>query len=492
MPEFLQGWMIRLGRGRAVLVLVAGGLTVFAVLAIARWVSRPAMVPLLPGGVALEDVGRIATHLDDDGVNYQLVMGGSQIVVAEQDLARARVALAADGLPAKGRPGFELFDRPAWGMTDFTQRINYRRALEGELERTIAQMRGVATAQVHVAMNESSSFRRGSQPEAASVVLTLENSGRPAADLVEGVASLVASSVDGLDSDRVTVMDDTGHLLSAATEAGSTQGETKRQLGLRREIEGYLERKAEDLVGQVVGPGNARVRVAADLNFDKVDRTTQTLDPDAQITTHEERTEVVPSEGQVGAASTAMSAQYETTRSVETYSGAPGTIRRLSVAVMLNEREAGDAGVAAWSAAELKRMETLVANAVGLDRNRGDVIEVTAVPFAPAPVAQPTTETGPGFIVAIPRYRREILGGIALLLAFILGLQVLRTLKASLVLPAGGAVGSLGAGGAEGALDAGREAGAVSAASPYAGMLQKSAGAPDLSARVLRAWMKES
>lgn len=492
MPEAIRSWLEGAGRSRALLIMGAGVLAIVAILGIARRAAAPEWVPMLPG-LALEEVGKVTAHLDETGVTYRLARGGSEILVSEDELARARVSLAREGLPTRGRPGFELFDRPAWGMTDFTQRINYRRALEGELERTISQMRGVELAQVHIALNESTGFKRTSRPEAASVVLTLSTGARPGQDLVEGITSLVASSVDGLASERVTVLDDTGHLLSAAVEPGSTDGLTRRQLQLRRETEQYLEHKAEDLIAEATGAGNTRVRVAADLSFDKVDRTTQTLDPDQQMTTQEERSEITPGEGQAGAGSSAMSAVYEAGRTVETFSGAAGAIRRLTVAVLLNAGPAAEgAEPRAWTAAELTSIETLVANAVGIDRVRGDQISVVSTPFAPPTPIVPIEQPVPSVFVRLPEYRNEIVTGVALLLAFILGMQALRTLRASIPpRPAQNPV-ALPAGAADGELGAHQDPAAVAAASPYAGLLARSAESPDMAARVLRAWMKES
>src|SRR5207237_3655917 len=114
--------------------------------------------------------GQMTDRLDQAGVKYKLERGGADVLVAATDLAKARVALARGGMPNAGRPGLELFDQPSWGMTDFTQRINYRRALEGELERTIGKIRDVQSAEVHLALNETSSFRQAEKPGRASVV----------------------------------------------------------------------------------------------------------------------------------------------------------------------------------------------------------------------------------------------------------------------------------------------------------------------------------
>lgn len=491
MPEAIRNWLEGAGRSRALLVGGAGLLAILAILAIARSAAAPEWVPMLPG-LALEEVGKVTAHLDEAGVGYRLERGGTEILVRDDELARARVSLAREGLPARGRPGFELFDRPAWGMTDFTQRINYRRALEGELERTIGQMRGVEAAQVHIAMNESSGFRRASQPDAASVVLTLSAGARPGRELVDGVTSLIASSVDGLASERVTVLDDTGRLLSAAIEPGSTDGLSRRQLQVRRDTEEYLERKAEELIAEATGVGNTRVRVAADLSFDRVDRTTESIDPDQQITTREERSEIVPGEGQQGAGSTAMSAAYEAGRTVETFSGAAGTIRRLTVAVLLNETPASEGEPRAWTAAELASIETLVANAVGIDRVRGDRISVVATPFVQPNQVAPAGEPVPTPLMRVREFRREIVIGVALLLAFILGMQVLRVMRATLApAPVEGAVAALPSGG-EHALEQPSDEAEPAPASQYAGMLARSVESPELAARVLRVWLKES
>src|SRR5690625_629290 len=160
MPTFLQELIDRLqSLDRRIVIGVTGVIAVLLIWSISYWATRPEWVVLMPG-LDLESVGEVTTRLDEERVPYRLQRGGTEIQVNEKDLARTRVLLAQSGIPRKGRPGFELFDQPSWGMTDFTQRVNYRRALEGELERTISQMRGIESAQVHLAMQESSVFRR--------------------------------------------------------------------------------------------------------------------------------------------------------------------------------------------------------------------------------------------------------------------------------------------------------------------------------------------
>jgi flagellar M-ring protein FliF len=427
MPETLRDLIDRYGRRRSAIIAAIGVLTLLAIIGLSRWATAPAWVPLMPD-MTVDEVAAVAAVLDENGVRYTLRAGGSRLEVADADLARARVLLAQNGgLPQRGAPGFELFDRPSWGMTDFTQRINYRRALEGELERTIGRMDGVEAAQVHLAMNETSSFRARGQDAAASVVLTLRSNTRPTADFVEGIASLVSSSVGNLAPDRVAVLDHQGRLLSGAVDAAGVSGAaSRRQLALRREVESYLEQKAEDLVARVMGPGNVRVSVAAEINFDRVDRTVQKVNPDDQTPTRQERTDIIPAEGQVAASSSAISSEFETSRTIETFSGAVGGVSRLTVAVLLNETP--DSTGVPIAPGVVQQVEALVANAVGLDTQRGDAISVIAVPFGsndvPVVVAPPVT-----IIERVQEIQRPLVGLIAILIAAFIGWQALRAVR---------------------------------------------------------------
>jgi flagellar M-ring protein FliF len=263
----------------------------------------------------------------------------------------------------------------------------------------------------------SSAFRRSDKPTEASVVLKLKDGSAPPADVVQGIAHLVASSVDGIVSENVTVLDDAGRMLSDDNEAGSLAGLTSRQLGVQREVEGYLEKKAERMVAQIVGAGNTRVQVSAAINFDRVERTTESVDPEKQALATEQRAEITPG-AQGGAASSNVAMSYENTKSTESFSGAIGNVRRLTVAVLVNDRlAAGEKPTATpRTAAELARIDTLVRSAVGLDSARGDVLSVVNVSFdAGLPAAGDSLPT-PTLLERVQTHQKPLLTGFALLL----------------------------------------------------------------------------
>jgi flagellar M-ring protein FliF len=270
-------------------------------------------------------------------------------------------------------------------------------------------------------------------------------------------------------------------------------------MGVQREVEGYLETRAEDLIGQIVGRGNARVQVAAMVNFDRVERTTQTMDPDKQVTQQEQKAEIVPgAQGGAGSSNTATS--YENSKSVETFSNAIGSLRRLSVAVLVNERMTGTADKPAFTArtaAELARIDTLVRTAVGFDSARGDVVSVVSVPFTlpPPAVAEPVTKTT--VLTKVREYEKPVLNMLALALAFVIALLALRSLKtpASEALERGADQAALPAPGmaaTAGELPRTMPERAISASAIIRDRVVATVEEqPEVAARLLRSWMKE-
>lgn len=488
MADPVQQVVERAGGWRRLATLGIGVAAIALFAAVAKWATRPAWVPLA-SGLSIETTGPISDHLDQAGIAYRLERGGTEITVAAPDLARARVALARDGLPQAGRPGLELFDKPAYAMTDFTQRINYRRALEGELERTIGKMRGIEAAQVHLALHETSSFRAAQQPAEASVVLKLRGNAAPAAEIVRGIAQLVASSVDGLESDRVTVVDDGGRLLSLPNESESSAALTSRQLAMQREMEDHLREKATDIIDQIVGRGNSRIEVSASVNFDRLERTRTTVDPQAQVTASEQKAEIIPG-AQGGAASSNAATVYENSRSAESFSAAIGGIRRLTVAVLVNTQPR-DSALAA-RAIDLPRIDTLVRHAVGYDSTRGDLVSVVGVPFATEAAAAVSAELPkPGLVEKVQNNERLILNIAALVLAFVIAFMALKSMKrVAAAAPQSAPALAGAASGTRGVESPGRPM--MPPTDSRARVIASVEQHPDAAAKLARAWLKES
>lgn len=411
-----------------------------------RWASQPAFVPLF-ANLPLAEAGRVADKLTADGVPYRLTNGGTAVEVSSADAARARVSLAKDGIPASGRPGLELFDKPAWGMTDFTQQVTYRRALEGELERSIRGLQGVEDAQVHLALAQTSALRRLERPAEAAVVVKLRAGTSLGSDAVRGIAYLVSSSVEQLSADRVAVLDDAGRILSMPTDDSSGVGLSTRQLEMTRAVETHLAQKVTDILAGVVGPGASKVQVSARLNFARVDRTVESYDPEGQVIQSEQKSETSAgaalADGELPQSSSTNI--FQNTRRIENTSAAVGDIQRLTVAVAVDERVSAPAPAAAGAAAPaaprteritpetLARIESLVRDAVGLDSARGDRITVTAMPFqvslAAAGLGAPAASTGGMMNRALPlaeRLARPVFGLIGILLTFLIASRMLR------------------------------------------------------------------
>lgn len=492
MTEALTRLMDR-GRGadRIPLALV-GGAALLVVILLVRWGTAPTWIPLFDR-IPLETAGEVTAILDEQGVTYQLTNGGTGIQVREADLASARIALAQQGLPAAGRPGFELFDQPAWGMTDFTQRVNYRRALEGELERTISNMRGIEAAQVHITLPERAIFRRDAPAPEASVVLKLRGGMQPDRGTVEGIAFLVASGVEGLSNESVRILDDAGRLLSTPDAGPGGGALSGNQMALRQEVEGYLEGKAEELLDRVMGPGNASVRVAADLNFDQVGRTVEAFDPEQQVMAREDRAEITPGTPEQGASSVTTNIAYENSRSVETMTRDGVRIDRLSVAVLVADRRVEDeAGVVTWEPRtdqELTRLEALIRNAVGVADERGDAISVVSLPMEPPALPMADADVGGGVDVVglVQTGGRPLVALVALLVTLVLGLRLMKNIRQS---AAAANQLALAAARAENA------AAVTSGDNPSLAMAGQGAPVslpdPQLTARLVRAWMNES
>ncbi len=430
----------RMDGPRRIAIIAVGVLVTAGVFGLSRWATAPEFVPLY-SDLPMEMVSPIQDKLTEEGIEFRLERGGSTILVAESSVPAARVALAKEPLPGANRPGLELFDKPTWGMTDFTQKVNYRRALEGELERNIGAMRDVERVQVHLALEDDKLFQKDTRNSKASVTVAMRGGEPPPTSVVRGIASLVAGSVGGLDAEHVVVVDERGNALTTIDDASGV-GLSSRQLEMQREMERYLENKAETMVGRIVGAGNARVQVSAAINFDKVERTTQSVNPDQQVVSIEHKAEITPQQGQAGAASVNSSTTFETSRSVESYSGAVGDVRKLTVAVLVADRvtitPAADGAeptaptITPRTPEELAQIEALVRSALGVDSARGDGVSVISAPFdMPVVVSAPEIDTlpTPDMVTTVLTNPKPVIAVVALIVLLVLALVLVKALK---------------------------------------------------------------
>jgi len=472
------------GSSRRWIQLGIGAAVVAAVCVFAHWAAAPTYVSLYHD-LDLAESGQIAENLGKTDIPYRLSAGGSEVLVPASDVARARVTLAKAGLPSNGRPGLELFDKPDWGMTDFTERVTYQRALEGELARTIGGLKGVERAQVHLVMPDASSLHSQDRPAGAAVVVTLKPGVTLSPETVRGITYVVSNSVEELSSDNVAVMDDAGHVLSVPSAGDSGEGLTTRQLEVERSVESHLEDKIESMLATVVGSGRVHAQVSAQMSFDQVDRTTESFDPDGQVLQNEQRSEAQGGAvAESGGSQTVLNNSYQNSHKIEKYVGSVGSVTKLSVAVLVDQK-ALQAAAPGGGRLDVPQIESMVRNAIGADSTRGDRVSVSAVAFEPGAIetgGAGGTSSAPKADPArlVERVSRPLVSLVAIVVLVLLAMRALGAAPASAPAapaPTNGAARTLpGSNGHE--LLGGRLNG-------------EQADRPEAAAQVLRAWMSE-
>jgi flagellar M-ring protein FliF len=366
---------------RLVLGMVATAV-VISVTVFGLWLGRVEQAVLF-SDLSPEDANAALQELGKRDVATELTNGGTTIMVPAAEVHRLRVELAAKGIGTSGVVGFEIFDQSHYGMTETDYEVKRLRALQGELTKTIESLRGVDAARVHLVMPKSSIFRSLASEPTASVVLTLNRQQPLSPAQVSGVQSLVAGSVEGLLTDNVTVLDQNGRALSE-NYANAEYGASDRQLELKKEVEEYLNDKAETMLLGVLGEGRSHVQVAATLNFEKIDTERTTFDPKNTVVRSEERNE--SSDPETGGTTEQSMTNYEINQTVERIVGETGGIRQLSVAVTvdgnyLTPPGGGEPVYQPLDQQELDNIQRMVQSAVGIDLERGDRIEVVNMQF---------------------------------------------------------------------------------------------------------------
>lgn len=399
----------RLGPQR---LLAMGAVTLALVGFFAFLVFRMSQPPMqvLFSELSPTDSNTIIRDLDSKGIKYELRGDGTTILVPRDNATRLRMDFAAKGVPVGGSVGYEIFDKSdSFSSTSFVQGINQLRALEGELARTIRSIDRVQQARVHLAIPEKRLFQREMQEPRASIVLKLR--GELDAGQIRAVRHLVATAVQGLKPEKVSIVDESGRLL--ADGAGADNDTAALAADKQTAYEKRLRGQVEDIVASIVGRGRARVQIAAEMDFNRVQQTTENLDPESRVVrSTQTRTEQQQSQenrdGQVTVANELPQAQqqqnqnnpqqrdqtqrseeitnFDYSRTARTEVIEAGRVKRLSVAVLVDgiytPGANGQPNYAPRNAEELDRIATLVRSAIGFDRNRGDQVEVINLRFA--------------------------------------------------------------------------------------------------------------
>ncbi|MNJ12325.1 Flagellar M-ring protein [compost metagenome] len=422
--EGMRNWRTLSRDNKSILTIALLAAIVAGTIVVILWTSSKNYVPLY-GKQELYDTANIMEMLEKEQVPFRLEKSSGQILVPESQLAHVRMALAARGVRAAMPAGLEGLDTvTGLGTSEFMEGARYRHALEGELARTIISLDAVRSARVHLAIPKRTLFvGRDEEKPSASVMLDLQPGQSMEPGQVEAIANLVAGSISGMKPGAVTIVDQAGQLLSA--ELGDKAGfgkQSVQQMEYVRKLEQYIRQRASDMLYPMLGTGNFRVQIAADVNFNAVEETQQQLDPNGVVTKESNKSdktidalalgipgalsnrppETAPqtepaAEGNAAVPEPAkndtrterqeVSKQYENSRTIVHTRYQQGRLERMNVSILLNQQSGPKGG---WSAEQLEQIRQMVERSVGFDGVRGDQISLQVFDFAGAvPVTPP-------------------------------------------------------------------------------------------------------
>ena len=398
------------------------------------WNQQPDFQVLF-SNLTQEDMGEMVGKLKEKKIPYQLSSDGKAILVPRDQVYEIRLTLAGEGLPKGGGVGFEVFDRTNLGATDFVQKLNYQRALQGELARTIRQIKEVEQARVHIVTPRESLFVEDRKKPTASVFVKTRSGMSLAPAQVEGIVHLVASSVEGLDFGSITVVDTSGKILSKRADTSPIGQLTSSQLEYQRNIEEGLKKKVQGMLEGILGMNKAITRVATDIDFQEVSIIEETYDPKAVIRSEQKGVEkssqtsggaqqreakgkATDRKGEKGKASPSAGTtapappsqplnanqaerqneirNYEISKVNRQIKNPVGAVKKISVAVIVDGtyKETGGGKVpktkqyVTRAPEEMKNLEAIIKRAIGYDEKRGDLVEVINMPFSLSPLEE--------------------------------------------------------------------------------------------------------
>ncbi len=378
-------------------ILIAGSvaITIILLAILLFFLNQPNFSPLY-SNLAEDDAAKVIDYLNNEKIPYQIGDNGKVIEVPKEKVYEARMSLAGKGIPASGIVGYEIFDKNTMGMSEFMQKLNYKRALEGELARTIMEEEGVEGARVQIVIPQRSTFKDEEKLPTASVVLKLKNNFMITNGNVAAIVNLISSSVEGLTQNNVTLIDTKGRILSKEFEDGPIAHSSSKQYEIKQTVENYLVQKAQTILDNILGPGNAVIQVNADINFDQVEKTMELYDPDSQVAISEQTTKT-ENAGKNSGDSTSQVSQnnttnYEINKTVQKVVQGTGNIKRLSVAAVINDAakvvKKGDKEETVYEPRppeQMKKLEDIIRNAIGVSTDRNDQFSIENISFETKP-----------------------------------------------------------------------------------------------------------
>ncbi len=384
-------------------ILVVAVVILISIVAFVLFVNQKEYRTLF-SNLSAEDAGEIVAVLQEKKIPYKVSSAGDSILIPAEYVSELRLNLAASGLPRGGGVGFEIFDNKNFGVTDFVQQLNYQRALQGELSRTINGLDEIQHSRVHVVIPKKSLFVEKQAKPTVSVIIKLKTGRRLQASQVEGIAFLVAGSVEGLSPEEVMIVDSGGNILSAARSGSQLSKRTDSQMEFQRNVEKNLANRIQTMLEKVVGEGKVVARVSAVLDFRVMEKTEESYDPEEPVVRSLHRRSEKSSTPVSGGESTVSSTRgfstkfygtdhektdeivnYEINRVISKTVMPVGEVEKLSMAVLVdgvyNKNDKGVEEFQPRSKKEIETLESLVKRSVGFDAKRGDQIVVTSIPF---------------------------------------------------------------------------------------------------------------
>ncbi len=446
LQEYSKGLTLqqRISYGGGILILIG------AVVFLLYLNNRIDYAPLFTG-LSESDMGEVVQALKAKTIPFRVTQG--EIDVPRSQVYETRLSLAAGGIPRGPGVGFSIFDHQSLGTTEFVEKIDYQRALQGELARTIDGMSQVLECRVHLVLPKDSLFKDDQKPATAAVVLKLRPGGAMNSSELRGIVHLVAASVRGLKENNVTIMSTDGQLLYIRHAEDQSQQMTNMELGIKNRMEEELSRKIQNMIARVVGPNNVIAKVAVDMNMNQVQIAQDTYDPDSAVIRSQQRTTETSQGGSLGQGegspdiqgkllqnapkTTAQSSgtrssrqtevvNYEINKTTKHIIEMPGNIEKLTVAVMVAgtyKMESGADGKSKLvyvprSSAELQSIKKLVEDAVGYSQSRGDRVTVVSMPFQAGMSARGMVKAPNKYVQLFKSWQRVIFNVVIAALVF--------------------------------------------------------------------------